>query len=254
MPHSPPPSLDPAEADRFDRVADDWWNPDGRLGALHGMTPVRLDAVLEQVSVQFGRDLRQDAPLAGLRVLDAGCGGGLASEPFARLGAAVLGLDPVESAVEAARRHAEEAGLAIEYRTATIESLRPGRDVFDLVLALELLEHLPDPPSFLQAASRLMADDGLLALTTLNRTPLSYALAIVAAERLLRWVPRGAHDWRKFLRPDELAAMLEGAGLREACRTGFVYRPLTGEWHADARSLDVNYAMFAIRPEAGTCG
>ena len=256
--HMPPANnttLDPEEAARFDQAAAEWWKPGGDLAPLHSMTPVRLDYVLGHVAAQFGCDLRAEKPLAGLRVLDAGCGGGLLAEPFCRLGASVLGIDPVESAVRAAEQHAEEAGLAIRYRTATIESMAKGTEPFHLILAMEVVEHLADAPVFLRAASHLLAPDGLMALSTLNRTRRSFALAILGAERILRWLPKGTHDWRKFLRPDELERMLRDAGLEPVHSAGFVYQPLSARWRIDERNLSVNYAMLAVpAPEPADSG
>ena len=246
MPPKHDTTLDPKEAATFDRAAADWWNPAGTLASLHSMTPVRLDYILGHAAAHFGRDLRSGEPLEGLRILDAGCGGGLLAEPFCRLGASVSGIDPVESAIRAAERHAEQSGLSIRYSTATIESVERDGLLFDLVLASEVVEHLADVPAFLQAASRILAPGGLMALSTLNRTAKSFALAVVGAEWALRWLPRGTHDWRKFLRPEELERMLGDAGLTAVHRAGFVYHPLTASWRIDERNLGVNYAMLAI--------
>ena len=246
MPPGRNTTLDPEEAAHFDKAAEDWWNPTGALASLHSMTPVRLDYILNHASAHFGRDLRSERPLAGLRVLDAGCGGGLLSEPFCRLGATVLGIDPVESAVRAAKQHAAEAGLSIEYRATTIESLGDEHRRFDLILASEVVEHLADTRTFLRAVAALLAPEGLVALTTLNRTARSFGMAIVGAEWILRWLPLGTHDWRKLIRPEELAAMLRDAGLEPVHRTGFVYRPLKAAWRIDERDLGINYAMLAV--------
>ena len=251
MPPERNTTLDPEEAAHFDKAAEEWWNPKGALASLHSMTPIRLDYILEHSAAHFGRDLRSEGPLAGLRVLDAGCGGGLLSEPFCRLGATVLGIDPVESAIRAAERHAAEAGLPIQYRATTIESLEEERRSFDLILAMEVVEHLADARTFLRAASALLAPGGLVALSTLNRTAKSFGIAIVGAEWVLRWVPPGTHDWRKLIRPEELAGMLREAGLEPVHRAGFVYHPLTTVWRIDEKDLDVNYAMLAIPASEG---
>ena len=251
MAHPEGPTIDPAETAHFDRSATNWWNASGPLASLHSMTPVRLDYVLGHVAPHFGRELGSCHPLDGLRVLDAGCGGGLLAEPLARLGASVVGIDPVASAIRAAESHAGDAGLEIDYRVATIETLKNGDNSFDLILASEVVEHLADVPVFLQNASRLLARDGLLVLTTLNRTRKSLALAVVGAEWLLGWLPRGTHDWRKFLRPQELERTLRDAGLTAVHRAGLVYQPLSATWRIDERDLAVNYAMVAIHAAAG---
>ena len=249
MPPATDRTLDAGEADRFRRAAGEWWDPAGAFAPLHGMTPVRLDYILTHLLAHCGRDPAAGRPLAGLRILDAGCGGGLLAEPFCRLGATVLGVDPVAAAITAARAHAAAAGLEIEYRTGTIESVA-GETAFDLVVASEVLEHVADVPAFLAAAAGLLAADGMLAITTLNRTLQSLALAVVAAERILRWLPPNTHDWRKFLTPAELERMLHTAGLTVVDRTGLVYQPLAATWRHDGSNLAINYAMLAI-PAAG---
>ncbi len=251
MPPERNTTLDPEEAAHFDKAAEAWWNPKGAFASLHSMTPVRLDYILDHAAAHFGRDLRNERPLSGLRVLDAGCGGGLASEPFCRLGATVVGIDPVESAIRAAERHAAEAGLSVQYRAVTIESLLEEHRSFDLILAMEVVEHLADVRTFLRAASGLLAPEGLVALSTLNRTARSFGAAIVGAEWVLRWVPLGTHDWRKFIRPEELAGMLREAGLEPVHRAGFLYRPLTADWRIDEQDLGVNYAMLAVPASGG---
>ena len=246
MPPTERAATKPDASAPFDHSIEEWWDPKGPLAALHSMTPIRLDTILAQSAAHFGIDLRREEPLAGLRVLDIGCGGGLAAEPFCRLGASVMGLDPQESAVRAARQHARMAGLEIEYRAATVGSLAEEGRQFDLVLALEVVEHLESVPDFLEAAAAVLAQGGLIVFSTLNRTRRSLALAIVGAEWIFRWVPRGSHDWRKFIQPGELSDMLASAGLRAVYETGFIYRPLTGQWRTDERDLSVNYAMLAV--------
>ncbi len=253
MPHVEGPTIDPEETARFDQSAASWWNSDGPLASLHSMTPVRLDYILGHAASHFGRNLNTCRPLDGLRVLDAGCGGGLLAEPFARLGASVLGIDPVASAIRAAANHADDAGLVIDYRVDTIETMENGSGSFDLILASEVVEHLADVPVFLQNASRLLAAEGLLVLTTLNRTRKSFALAVVGAEWVLGWLPRGTHDWRKFIRPEELERMLRDAGMTAVHRAGLVYHPLSADWRIDEQDLAVNYAMLAV-PAAAPAG
>lgn len=245
-------SVDPDEVAKFAALAHDWWDPAGKFAPLHKLNPARLTFLRDRIAAHQGRDPLAERPLAGLRVLDIGCGGGLLCEPLARLGAQVTGIDAAGPNVAAAARHAAEAGLDIDYRHTTAEALAAealatGGTPFDLVLNMEVVEHVADVTAFLQASAALVASGGAMALATLNRTPKSFAFAIVGAEYLLRWLPRGTHDWRKFLRPSELVAQLRAAGLETKELTGVAYNPLTGAWHLAARDLDVNYMIFAVK-------
>ncbi len=241
------PSVDPNEIAKFAALAEEWWDPAGKFAPLHRLNPARLTFIRDRIAAHQGRDPLAERPLAGLRVLDIGCGGGLLCEPLTRLGAEVTGIDAAEPNVAAAARHAAEAGLDIDYRHTTAEALAAGGTHFDLVLNMEVVEHVADVKAFLQASAALVSPGGAMALATLNRTPKSFALAIVGAEYLLRWLPRGTHDWRKFLRPSELVAQLHAAGLETKELTGVAYNPLTGAWHLAARDLDVNYMIFAVK-------
>jgi 2-polyprenyl-6-hydroxyphenyl methylase/3-demethylubiquinone-9 3-methyltransferase len=240
--------LDGAEAARFDALAADWWNPSGPLAPLHAMNPARLDWIGTRLAARFGRDRAAPCPFAGLRILDVGCGGGLLAEPLARLGAAVTGLDPAPAALEAARAHAAGAGLAIDYREGIAEDLARRGERFDAVVASEVIEHVPDPAAFLATLAALACPGGLVLLTTLNRTAKSFAAAILGAEWLLRLLPRGTHDWRRFLAPDELEALLRKAGLEPVDRMGLVFDPFRWDWRLSERDLAVNYAVAAARP------
>ena len=240
-------SVDPDEVAKFAALAGDWWDPAGTFAPLHKLNPARLTFIRDRIAAHQGRDPLAERPLAGLRVLDIGCGGGLLCEPLTRLGAEVTGIDAAEPNVAAAARHAAEAGLDIDYRHTSAETLAAGGTHFDLVLNMEVVEHVADVKAFLQASAALVAPGGAMVLATLNRTPKSFAFAIVGAEYLLRWLPRGTHDWRKFLRPSELVAQLRAAGLETKELTGVVYNPLTGAWHLAARDLDVNYMIFAVK-------
>ncbi len=250
-------SVDPDEVAKFAALAGEWWDPAGKFAPLHRLNPTRLTFIRDRIAAHAGRDPLAERPLAGLRVLDIGCGGGLLCEPMARLGAAVTGIDAAERNVAAAADHAAEAGLDIDYRHITAEALaaeaqsaetRAGTGAgFDLVLNMEVVEHVADVAAFLQASAALVAANGAMALATLNRTPKSFALAIVGAEYLLRWLPRGTHDWRRFLRPSELVASLRAAGLETRELTGVVYNPLTGAWRLAPRDLDVNDMVFAVK-------
>ena len=242
-----PSSIDQAEIAKFEAMAAEWWDPNGKFRPLHRMNPLRLDYIADQIAAEFGRDRRSLRPFAGLEVLDIGCGGGLASEPMARLGATVTGADATEVNIAVARAHAAQQGLEIDYRATTAEALLATDARFDVVLALEIVEHVADPASFVATCRELLKPGGLLILTTLNRTGRSFAAAIVGAEWVLRWLPRGTHDWRRFITPEELAAHAVAAGLTEADRRGMVFNPLTGGWSLSDRDLAVNYAMVTRR-------
>ncbi len=239
---------DPRELAKFAALAAEWWDPDGQFRPLHRLNPTRLRYIRDHVCEHFGRDPAAPAPLAGLTVLDIGAGGGLLAEPLARLGAAVTGLDAVERNVRVAALHAEEAGLAIDYRCATAEDLAQSAARRDIVLNMEVIEHVANPRLFLAASGDLVRPGGLYFAATLNRTAKAFALAIVGAEYVLRWLPRGTHDWHKFVRPTELARDLKACGLEKLDLTGVRYRPWSDEWTLDPRDLDVNYMGCWTRP------
>jgi len=239
-------TLDPVEIDRFRRLADDWWDPRGRMRPLHEIAPVRLGFIRESVCRHFGREPKAMCALEGLSALDIGCAAGLVCEPLARMGARVTGIDPGVELIAAARTHADAGGLAIDYRCALTEELMAAGETFDLVLCLEVVEHVPDPRLFLASCGKLLAPGGLMIISTINRTFKSYALAIVGAEYVLGWLPRGTHQWDRFVTPAELADDLAAGGLREAERRGMVYNPLRTGWSL-ATDCDVNYFMTATR-------
>jgi 2-polyprenyl-6-hydroxyphenyl methylase/3-demethylubiquinone-9 3-methyltransferase len=243
-------TVDPAEIARFAAIAEEWWDPDGKFRPLHRFNPVRLQWLRDRIAGRFGRDTLADRPLAGLQLLDIGCGGGLLAEPMARLGATVTGIDATRRNVEVARLHAERMGLAIEYRFATAEELAAEGRRFDVVLNMEVVEHVADRDAFLDAASALVAPGGLMAVATLNRTAKSWLLAIVGAEYVLRWLPRGTHEWRKFVRPSEIAGGLRRNGLAVEAMTGVAFDPLRDRWSLAPGDLDVNYMLAATRPAA----
>lgn len=236
------------EIARFAAIADDWWDPDGKFAPLHRLNPIRVRYVRDRLAAHFAREPLAPRPLTGLSVLDVGCGGGLLSEPMARLGADVTGLDADEKGLAVADAHAREGGLAIHYRCASPEDLvREGRRAgFDAVTAMEVVEHVSDVPAFLTACGELVRPGGAVVLATLNRTLRSLALAKIGAEYVLRWLPPGTHDWRKFLKPSELAAGLRTAGLRLQDVRGMTYDPLSGTWTL-SHDLLVNYVAFATR-------
>lgn len=241
-------SVDPQEIAKFAAMAEAWWDPEGKFRPLHRFNPIRLGFIRDRLCAQFGRDPKQARPLEGLRLLDVGCGGGLLSEPMARLGAQVTGLDAAERNIQVARLHAGESGLAIDYRHGSVEELAAAGEVFDAVLNMEVVEHVADVGSFLAASAAVVRPGGVMIVATLNRTPKSFLLAIVGAEYVLRWLPRGTHEWRRFLRPSELAKSLREAGMEIAEMTGVAFNPLTDSWRLVPRDLDVNYMVMAQRP------
>jgi len=239
-------NTDRAEVAKFDRLAATWWDPNGPMRPLHRLNPTRLTYVRDRICGHFGRDALARRPFAGLAVLDIGCGGGLLAEPLARLGADVTGLDAASENIRVAKAHAAEAGLRIDYRDQAAEALaRTGRR-FDVVLALEVVEHVPDVPAFIATAAALVQPGGAFIASTLNRTPRAFLEAIVGAEYVLRWLPRGTHDWRRFLRPAELARAVRAGGLAVRDITGMSFRPLSGEWRL-GRDTAVNYLLAASK-------
>lgn len=249
-PPHPQSNLDPAEVARFAALADEWWNPNGKFKPLHKLGPARLSFVRDQVLTHFGRPNGGLRPFSGLRMLDVGCGGGLVSEPLARLGATVTGIEPAEDNIAAARTHALAAGLAIDYRAVRAETLVDEAAIFDVVVCLEVIEHVPDPHTFVSMLARLTRPGGLILLSTLNRTMKAYALAIIGAEYILRWLPVGTHQWDRFITPVELQDMTRAAGLVTPTLAGLVYNPLTDVWSVSNSDLDVNYLLSAAKPTA----
>jgi 2-polyprenyl-6-hydroxyphenyl methylase/3-demethylubiquinone-9 3-methyltransferase len=239
-----PATLDREEVARFAKLAAEWWDEKGPFRPLHQINPTRLTYIRDRLCQHFGRDPKAPPSLTGLSVLDIGCGGGLVAEPLTRLGAEVTGIDPAIETIEAAKTHAAGARLKIAYRAATAEDLATEGRSFDAVLLLEVVEHVPDVPAFLQRIAPLVRPGGVMILSTLNRTLKAYALAIVGAEFLLRWLPVGTHQWERFVRPEELAAALRGAGLTLTDTTGMVYDPLGDDWSLSG-DTDVNYFATA---------
>ncbi len=239
-------SVDPAEIAKFSAMAAEWWDADGKFRPLHRLNPTRLGFIRDRLAGHFGRDPLGESPLAGLEILDIGCGGGLLAEPLTRLGARVTGIDAAAQIIEIAGLHAAESGLEIDYRATTAEALAEGGAAFDAVLNMEVVEHVADVEAFMTASAALIKPGGVTIVATLSRTPKSFLLAIVGAEYLLRWLPRGTHDWRRFLRPSELARFLRAAGLEVTEISGLVYNPLTDAWRL-SRDTDVNYMVFAVK-------
>jgi 2-polyprenyl-6-hydroxyphenyl methylase/3-demethylubiquinone-9 3-methyltransferase len=239
-------TVDDAEVGRFARLADQWWDTRGKMAVLHKFNPIRLNTIKQAACRRFGRDEKKLDALAGLRILDIGCGGGVLSEPLARLGASLVGADPATTNIEVARLHAAQSGLEIDYRATTAEALADAGERFDIVLAMEVVEHVTDVELFVARCGEMVKPGGQMVVATLNRTLKSFALAIVGAEYVLRWLPRGTHQWDKFVTPNELEIALERAGLRVVDQQGVIYNPLADRWQI-ARDMDVNYMLVAER-------
>lgn len=239
-------SVDEAEVGRFSAMAREWWDPSGKFRPLHKFNPVRLGYIKEKVCERFDRDPASAKAFEGLRFLDIGCGGGLLSEPMRRLGADVVGADASATNIEIARLHAEKSGLAIDYRATTAEALAEAGETFDVVLNMEVVEHVADVPLYLSACARMVRPRGLMVMATINRTLKAYALAIVGAEYVLGWLPRGTHTFEKFVKPEELEGPLRAEGLEVLDSCGVGFNPLRDEWHRSS-DLDVNYMMLFAR-------
>jgi 2-polyprenyl-6-hydroxyphenyl methylase / 3-demethylubiquinone-9 3-methyltransferase len=240
-------TVDQDEVARFSRLAGEWWDPHGPMTALHKFNPVRLTYIRDRSAEHFGRDAKSLGSLSGLRFLDIGCGAGILCEPLVRLGASVVGADPSEKNIAVARAHAAQAGLTIDYRDTTAEQLAGAGEMFDVVLAMEVVEHVTDVGVFIAHAAAMVKPGGLLFVATLNRTAKSFALAIVGAEYILRWLPRGTHRWDKFVTPDELEMAIEQSGLHITGESGVIYNLLADRWQL-SRDTDVNYMVVAERP------
>ncbi|MEL6914316.1 MAG: bifunctional 2-polyprenyl-6-hydroxyphenol methylase/3-demethylubiquinol 3-O-methyltransferase UbiG [Pseudomonadota bacterium] len=240
-----PGTVDTGEIAKFEAMAADWWDLEGKFKPLHMLNPTRLDYITGQIAAEYGRELGQPRPFEGLRILDIGCGGGLLCEPMARLGAEVVGADAAEKNIAVARVHAAQTGLAIDYRATTAEALAEAGEQFDAVLNMEVIEHVAHRQAFLDACAALVRPGGLHLCSTLNRTRRSYLLAIIGAEHVMKWLPKGTHDWQRFVTPEELFEMLEAAGLAPVDRTGMVFDPLRWSWSLSATDLAVNYITAA---------
>jgi len=248
-PAAPPTAttIDPEEVEKFSAIAEEWWDPFGKFKPLHKFNPVRLAYIRNGICEHFGRDSHDKKPLEGLRLLDIGCGGGLVAEPMHRLGAKVVAIDAAQRNIKTAMAHAAPLGLDIDYRTATVEALRDGGEApFDVVLNLEVIEHVADPALFLEASAGLVKPGGMLFMATLNRTLKALLLAKIGAEYILRWLPAGTHDPQKFVKPDEAKAALTKAGMTLTAQTGVSYNPLMDVWRL-SDDTDVNYMLTATK-------
>ena len=241
-------TVDPNEVAKFEAMAAEWWDPNGKFKPLHMLNPCRLDYIIDQISAEFDRDRKGTRPFEGLRILDIGCGGGLLCEPMARLGAEVVGVDAAARNIPVAQTHAEQSGLSIEYRHGTAEEMVTQGEAFDVVLNMEVVEHVADPHSYLRACQELLKTKGLMVCSTINRNPKSYVFAIFGAEYVMRWLPKGTHEWSKFITPDELFELIRVAGLEPVDRKGFVFNPVSWQWRLSDRDLSVNYVTASIKP------
>lgn len=240
-------TIDPTEVDRFRKIANEWWDRSGKFSPLHKQTPARLSFIRDTIVQHFGLAQSQMKTLQKIKILDIGCGGGLISEPLARMGATVLGIDPCEENIESARNHAhDQENLDLTYRTATVEELASESVHYDAIVCLEVIEHVPDPELFLEVCSRLLKSGGIMVISTINRNLKSYSLAIITAEYVLRWLPRGTHNWKRFITPNELSGYLLKAGLSEPTFKGLVYNLFTDTWNL-SDDLDVNYLASAAK-------
>jgi 2-polyprenyl-6-hydroxyphenyl methylase/3-demethylubiquinone-9 3-methyltransferase len=240
-------SVDPAEVAKFEAMAAEWWDPNGKFKPLHMLNPCRLDYLTTQIAAEFGRDLKTARPFEGLRILDVGCGGGLLSEPMARLGATVVGADAAGGNIPVAQLHAEQSGLQIDYRHCAAEDLAASGEQFDVVMAMEIIEHVAEPQEFVRTCASLLKPGGLMLCSTLNRNPKSFMMAIIGAEWVMRWLPKGTHEWSKFITPDELYDLIKGADLSPVDRKGMVFNPVSWGWSLSDRDLSVNYVTASVK-------
>jgi len=240
-------TIDPKEVAKFEAMATEWWDTDGKFKPLHMLNPTRLDYIVEQIAAEFTRNLSIKNPFKDLRILDIGCGGGLLSEPMARLGATVVGADAAERNIPVAQIHAEQSGLEIDYRHTSAEAIVQTGETFDVILNMEVVEHVADPLGFLTACKDLLKPNGLMLCSTINRNPKSYLMAIIGAEHIMRWLPKGTHEWDKFITPDELFELIKSAGLNPVDRKGFVFNPFKWSWSISDKNLSVNYVTASIK-------
>ena len=241
-------TVDPAEIAKFEAMAAEWWDLEGKFKPLHMLNPCRLDYISQQIATEFSCNLKAELPFKGLRILDIGCGGGLLCEPMARLGATVVGADAAAGNIPVAQLHAQQSGLDIDYRHITAEALAEAGEQFDAVLNMEVVEHVASPEAYLLACQQLLRPGGLHICSTLNRNPKSFLFAIIGAEWVMRWLPKGTHDWNKFITPDELFTLLSAAGLTPVDRKGFVFQKFGWSWSLSAQDLSVNYVTASVKP------
>lgn len=242
-------TIDKSEVAKFEAMSAEWWDPTGKFKPLHMLNPTRLKYIVDKIAAEFGRERNSLKPFAGLRLLDIGCGGGLLSEPMARHGADVVGADAAARNIPVAQIHAEQSGLTIDYRHTMAEALVDEGEQFDVILNMEVIEHVADPQVFFNACAALLKPGGLMICSTINRNPKSYMVAVIGAERVMRWLPIGTHQWAKFITPDELSVITEKAGLKPLDKKGFAFNPLLWRWSISERDLSVNYVTASIKPK-----
>tara|TARA_B100000780_G_scaffold195971_1_gene138308 strand:- start:33 stop:779 length:747 start_codon:yes stop_codon:yes gene_type:complete len=241
-------TIDPTEVAKFEAMAAEWWNLEGKFKPLHMLNPCRLDYITQQIAIEFDRDLKTNLPFKDLRILDIGCGGGLLCEPMARLGATIVGADAAAGNIPVAQLHAQQSGLEINYRHTTAEALAEAGEQFDAILNMEVVEHVASPKAYLLACQQLLRPGGLHICSTINRNTKSFVFAIIGAEWVMRWLPKGTHDWNKFITPNELFSLLSASGLIPIDKKGFVFDKLRWGWALSAQDLSVNYVTASIKP------
>ncbi|HTN63860.1 MAG TPA: bifunctional 2-polyprenyl-6-hydroxyphenol methylase/3-demethylubiquinol 3-O-methyltransferase UbiG [Devosia sp.] len=242
-------TINDAEVAKFTAMAEEWWDPKGKFKPIHKFNPVRLSYIRDHMLTHFGRDGSQIRPFEGLTILDVGCGGGLLCEPLVRLGASVTGIDAAERNIKIAQLHAEQSGLTVDYLATTSEALAAKRKKYDMVLNMEVVEHVDNVPLYMKSCADLVAPGGLMLTATLNRTARALAFAVIGAEYVLGWLPKGTHDWKKFLTPDEIKVLITRNGLKVTDQTGVVYHPLSDDWRK-SRDMAINYMVMAAKPAA----
>ena len=240
-------NVDAKEIAKFEAMAEEWWDPKGKFKPLHMLNPCRLDYINSQICSEFGRKITEVSPFEGLRILDIGCGGGLLCEPMARLGAIVMGVDAAARNIPVAEAHARQVGLDIDYRSGTAEDLVERGEEFDVILNMEVIEHVLDPQTYMRACQKLLKPGGLMICSTINRNSKSYIFGVIMAEHVMRWLPKGTHEWSKFITPDELFELIKAAGLQPVDKSGFVFNPITWQWKLSENDLSVNYVTASLK-------
>ena len=240
-------SIDPEEVAKFEAMAEEWWDPNGKFKPLHMLNPCRLDYIIEMIRTEFGCDPQKAMPFNGLNILDIGCGGGLLCEPMARLGANVVGVDAAQRNIPIAVAHAKQSNLTIDYRHGTAEEVLTGDEKFDVILNMEVVEHVADPLSYIKTCEALLKNGGMMLCSTINRNTKSFLMAIIGAEYVMRWLPKGTHEWSKFFKPSELGNIIEQAGLEMVDKKGFVFNPISWQWSISDKDLSVNYVTTSVK-------
>ena len=239
--------VDEEEIFKFEAMAEEWWDPEGKFKPLHMLHPCRLGYVVSQIKAQFHCETEKPRPFEGLRILDIGCGGGLLSEPMARLGASVVGVDPVGKNIKVAQLHAKQVGLNIDYRVTTAEELAQNRETFDVILNMEVIEHVPNPKKYIKTCSELLSSGGLMTCSTINRNSKSYLWAIIGAEYVMRWLPKHTHEWNKFITPEELSVIINDSELKVVDIKGFVFNFFRWDWKLSSKDFSVNYVTTSVK-------